>query len=163
MRRFMDFQLCLALGLLGFCGFLFFWAFPRYIPTRGGDGLEAMLPNGVVAFLAVLSAVYAVSRLRTVLSIAGAARAAPSDDDRRQRRRSAAFLIGSLVYAGLLPVFGYVLSSVLLISWFLFLMNERHPVVFLLVAVLPPFALNFLLARVLLVRFTALDNFFAGL
>lgn len=162
MRRYLDFQLGLALGLLGFCGVLFFWAFPRYIPTRGGDGLEAVLPNGVLAILALLAAIYAASRVKDLIVASGVPAQAPMTRDPVQRRRSAAFLIGSVVYAALVPIIGYVLASVLLISWFLFLMNERHPLIFLLVAVLPPFALNFLLARVLLVRFTALDNFLAG-
>lgn len=165
MKRFFDFELVLSFLMLIACAVLFLWAFPRYIPTRGGDGLEAMLPTGVLGLLALLCASLSISRIRTILvqQPVSVQERQSSASVFQQRKRSAAFISGIVVYAVLVPIIGYVIASILLVSWFLVLMNERKPIIYLLVAVLPPFLLNYLLARVLLVRFTEIDNFFAGL
>ncbi len=162
-RRYLDFELGLSIALSAGCLYFLLLGFDAQIPKGGGDGLEGLLPTAVTIVALILVGSMGLSRLGT-LAVADE----PEETElertarRAQFRRSAAFLAGSIAYAVILPWLGYVVSSIGLIALFLFLMHERHPLTYVFIAMLPPFLLNLLLARVLYVRFTPLDNFLAG-
>lgn len=164
--RWLNLDLISAVGVLIGTLVLLFLVFPSQIPTAGGDELGALLPRLVCLSIMVLSIAWIGSSVRATLQ--ARRHEAEEDDVLGQKeavdaRKQRILLATTAGYAVIVSFVGYIIASALLLTIYLWVLGERSKRVIFLLAVVLPLVINAVLARLLNVRFTEIDNFFAGL
>ena len=163
--RWLNLDLVTAVSVLIGTLVLLLLVFPSQIPTPAGDELGALLPTLVCLFIMVLSITWIGNSVLTTLQARRTLEEGTFIAQERgvDRRRQRLLLLATAGYAVIISFVGYVIASALLLTAYFWILGERSKRMIFFLAVGLPLAINALLARVLYVRFTEIDNFLAGL